>query len=350
MRPTTDPAADSYDALLVVSFGGPEGPDEVMPFLRIVTRGRGIPDERLAAVAEHYHLFGGVSPINAQNRALVAALETELASTGPALPVYWGNRNWHPFLADTLRQMAADGVRRALAFVTSAYSSYSGCRQYREDVARARSEVGETAPQVEVIRRFYNHPGFVEPVTDLTQQTLDQLPPERRAAARLAFTAHSIPTAMAAASGPAGNGYATQLADTARTVVERLAKPHEWDLVYQSRSGPPTQPWLEPDVVDQVEAVAAAGVRDLVLVPIGFVSDHLEVAFDLDIEARQRAESLGLNLLRAPTVGVHPRFVAMIGELVRERTVPGAPRPACGSLGPHPDRCPEHCCPAPQRR
>lgn len=349
MPPTTNPATGGYDALLVVSFGGPEGPDEVLPFLRIVTRGRGIPDERLAAVAEHYHRFGGVSQINDQNRALVAALENELSASGPALPVYWGNRNWHPFLADTLRAMAADGVRRAVAFVTSAYSSYSGCRQYREDLARARAEVGESAPELDVLRRFYNHPGFLEPVAELTRHTLAQLPADRRAAARLAFTAHSIPTSMAASSGPEGNGYPTQLAETARLVVQRLAEPHAWDLVYQSRSGPPSQPWLEPDVIDHVDAVAAVGGRDLVLVPIGFVSDHLEVAFDLDIEARERAEARGLNLLRAPTVGVHPRFVAMIGELVRERTVPGTPRPACGWLGPHTDRCPAHCCPAPHR-
>lgn len=338
-----------YDAVLVVSFGGPEGPEDVLPFLRTVTRGRGIPDERLAAVAEHYHHFAGVSPINAQNRALVAALEAELAASGPALPVHFGNRNWHPFLADTLRAMATAGVRRAVAFVTSAYSSYSGCRQYREDIARAQAEGGDGAPQVEVLRRFYNHPGFLEPVTELTRAALAQVPAERRAAARLAFTAHSIPVTMARTSGPDGNGYPTQLADTARVVVTGLDAPYDWSVVYQSRSGPPPQPWLEPDVGDFLDAVAAAGARDVVLVPIGFVSDHLEVCYDLDVEAARRARELGLNLVRAATVGTHPRFVAMVGALIRERLTPGAPRPALGRLGPHPDQCPLDCCPAPRR-
>src|SRR5450756_150116 len=197
--------------------------------------------------------------------------------------------------------------------------------------------------------RFYNHPGFLEPVTELTRAALAQVPAERRAAARLAFTAHSIPVTMARTSGPDGNGYPTQLADTARVVVTGLDAPYDWSVVYQSRSGPPPQPWLEPDVGDFLDAVAAAGARDVVLVPIGFVSDHLEVCYDLDVEAARRARELGLNLVRAATVGTHPRFVAMVGALIRERLTPGAPRPAQGRLGPHPDQCPLDCCPVPRR-
>jgi ferrochelatase len=328
-----------YDALVVVSFGGPEGRDDVLPFLENVTRGRGVPPERLREVAAHYLHFDGVSPLNAQNRALVAALRAELGAHGPALPVYWGNRNWHPFLADTLRRMATDGVRRALAFVTSAFASYSSCRQYLEDIARARGEAGAGAPDVDKLRLFWNHPGFIEPMTERVEEALGALP----AGAHVAFTAHSIPQAMAE-----GSAYPHQLAAACALVVERLATPPPWRLIYQSRSGPPTVPWLGPDIGEHLEALHGDGVRDVVVAPIGFVSDHLEIRWDLDTQAAARARALGMGFARAGTVGTHPRFVAMIRELVLERTA-GAPRRALGREGPAPDECAADCCPAPLR-
>jgi protoporphyrin/coproporphyrin ferrochelatase len=332
-----------YDAFLLVSFGGPEGMDDVLPFMERVTAGRGIPRERLLQVSEHYRLFDGVSPINGQNRALLAAIEAELAAHGPRLPVYWGNRNWHPLLADTLRRMADDGVRRALAFVTSAYSSYSGCRQYREDLARARAEVGPGAPEVHKLRVFHDHPGFVEPNAANVRAALARIPDERRAGAHLAFTAHSVPLSMATTSD-----YEAQLRETAALVSERLGGDHPWELVWQSRSGPPTQPWLEPDIVDHVEALHAAGATDVVVAPIGFVSDHMEVVYDLDTEAAARARELGIHLVRADTVGTAPAFVAMVRELVLEELEPGTPRRALGT-GPRTDTCTADCCPAPAR-
>jgi ferrochelatase len=330
----------SHDAIVLVSFGGPEGMDEVLPFLDNVLRGRNVPAERKREVAHHYERFGGVSPINAQNRALIAALRAELEAHGRSLPVYWGNRNWHPLLADTLRTMAADGVRRALAFVTSAYSSYSGCRQYLEDLARARAEVGPAAPALDKLRVFYNHPGFVEASADRVSAALDALPTPGRERAHLAFTAHSIPAAMARACD-----YEVQLRETCRLVAERV--PHAgWALVYQSRSGPPGQPWLEPDIGDHLEALARDGVRAVVVAPIGFVSDHMEVVFDLDTEAREHAARLGLDFVRAGTVGTHPAFVRMIRELIEERLDPAAPRRALGDHGPRADECAPTCCPA----
>src|SRR3990172_830062 len=328
---------DTWDALLVVSFGGPEGMADVMPFLENVVRGRNVPPERLRAVASHYAHFGGVSPINAQSRALAAAVREELLRHGAGLPVYWGNRNWHPYLADTMRTMAAGGVRSALAFVTSAFSSYSGCRQYLDDIAQARAEVGEGAPHVDKLRAFYNHPGFVEPEVELAAAALERIPPGRREAARLVFTAHSIPRAMAAECE-----YEEQLGETARLVAEGLGR-RDWRLVYQSRSGPPGVPWLEPDIVDHLHALAAEGGRDVVVAPIGFLSAHIEVLYDLDFEAKGRAVALGLNLVRAATVGTHPRFVTMIRELVEER-LGRTPRLSTGRRGPAPDTCPEECC------
>jgi ferrochelatase len=329
-----------YDALLVVSFGGPDGPDDVIPFLENVLRGRNVPRERMLEVAEHYYQLGGRSPINDQNRRLVAAIERELAAHGPPLPVYWGNRNWHPLLADTLRKMSADGVRRALAFVTSAFSSYSGCRQYREDIARAQQEVGPAASHVDKLRMFFNHPGFIEPTIEYTRAALEQVPAERRAAALLVFTAHSIPLAMAA-----GCCYEEQLRESCRLVAEGVGR-GDWRLVYQSRSGPPQQPWLEPAIGDFLERCQVSGVRcpDVVVVPIGFISDHMEVLYDLDIEARQTCQRLGINMVRAATVGTHPRFVRMIRELVEERTSDSPERLALGTLGPSHDICPEDCC------
>jgi ferrochelatase len=342
------------DAVLLVSFGGPEGPDDVIPFLENVTRGRGIPRERLAVVGEHYLRFGGVSPINEQNRALLAAIRADFAAAGLDLPVYWGNRNWDPYLAEALREMAHDGVRRALAFVTAAYSSYSGCRQYREDLAAAQAEVGARAPSIDKIRHYFNSPGFVEPMIDNTVAALASLPSHVSAGARLAFTTHSIPLTQADTSGPTGNAYVIQHREVARLVADgvshRIGRDIAWDLVYQSRSGPPSQPWLEPDIEDHLRIEQKRGVPGVVMVPIGFVCDHIEVAWDLDTEAVKVAAEIGLPVARAATVGTDPRFVAMVRELVCERLENrrAAERRALGELGPSWDVCPVECCPNPR--
>lgn len=327
-----------YDAILVLSFGGPEGSDDVMPFLENVLRGRNVPRERMAEVAHHYELFGGVSPINQQNRDLIQALRAELDANHIALPIYWGNRNWAPMLPDTLRLMAADGRRHALAYITSAYSSYSGCRQYLEDIARAQAEVGERAPMVSPLRKFFNHPAFIAANADHLRAALDQVPADRRAGTALVFTAHSIPESMARTSA-----YERQLREASRLVAGAVGHP-QWDLVYQSRSGPPSQPWLAPDICDHLRSLAARGVTDVVVAPVGFLSDHVEVLYDLDIEARAVAQSLGLSLVRAPTVGVHPAFVGMIRELLVERLHEGTERRALGTLGPSRDVCDAECC------
>jgi ferrochelatase len=328
----------NYDALLVVSFGGPEGMEDVMPFLSNVLRGRNVPEARMREVAHHYELFGGVSPINGQNRRLIAALERELEENGPRLPIYWGNRNWHPLLADTLRRMRDDGIKNALAFITSAYSSYSGCRQYREDVERAREAVGEGAPRVEKLRAFFNHPGFVGPNVSNLRAALAQIPEARRAAARVAFTAHSIPEVMAA-----GCEYERQLLETCRLVAEGAGRAN-WRLVFQSRSGPPTQSWLGPDICDHLRGLKESGASDVVVAPVGFISDHMEVLYDLDTEARRLSEALGLNMIRAATVGARPEFIKMIRELILERLDASAPRRALGQLPPSHDVCPVDCC------
>ena len=345
--------ASPYDALLLVSFGGPEGPDDVLPFLENVTRGRAIPRERLLEVGEHYLGFGGVSPINAQNRALVTALEKDLAVNDIDLPVYWGNRNWEPFLTDTFARLAEDGVIRVLAVLTSAYSSYSGCRQYREDLAAAAAPLGDRAPAVDRVRHYFNHPGFVEAMVTSTVGALEQLPASVRDEARLVFVTHSVPVPMDESSGPDGHAYGSQHRDVARLVTAGVAAvtgaDHELDLVFCSRSGPPSQPWLEPDVNDHLESLVAGGVPAAVLVPIGFVSDHMEVKYDLDTEALQTAGRVGLPVTRAATVGTDPVFVAAVRELVLERAavVRGeAPvRRALGELGPSHDVCPAGCCP-----
>lgn len=331
----------NYDAILIVSFGGPEGMDEVMPFLENVLRGKNVPRSRMEAVAHHYEMFGGVSPINAQNRELIAALTKELDEDGPRLPIYWGNRNWHPMLADTLRQMGDDGVKQALAFVTSAYSSYSGCRQYREDIARAQSEVGDRAPRVDKLRVFYNHPGFIEPNVENLRAALDQIPASRRPEARIAFTAHSIPATMAA-----GCNYEAQLRETCRLITEQLRDVDQdrWRLVFQSRSGPAQQAWLEPDICDHLRELKERGVTDVVVAPVGFVSDHMEVLYDLDTEARTLAEEIGLNMLRAATVGAHPAFISMIRELIVERISENPDRRALGLYSASHDVCPADCC------
>ena len=348
---TTD--TSPYDAFLLVSFGGPEGPDDVLPFLENVTRGRGIPRERLLEVGEHYLGFGGVSPINAQNRALLAAIEADFAAHGVDLPVYWGNRNWAPYLTDELARIVDDGHRRVLALFTSAYSSYSGCRQYRENLADAVAPLGDRAPHVDRIRHYFNHPGFVESMVASTVAALEKLPADVRDEARLVFVTHSVPLAMDDGSGPEGHAYTTQHRDVARLVTAGVAATtgidHRLDLVYCSRSGPPSQPWLEPDVNDHLEAVVRDGAPAAVLVPIGFVSDHMEVRYDLDTEALATAERLGLPVTRAATVGTDPRFVTAIRELVLERAavVRGEQpaRPALGELGPSHDVCPAGCCP-----
>jgi protoporphyrin/coproporphyrin ferrochelatase len=344
----------AYDAFLLVSFGGPEGPADVMPFLENVTRGRGVPRERLAAVAEHYYAFGGVSPINQQCRDLLAAVRADLAASGLALPVYWGNRNWTPYLTDVVRAMADDGVRRAVAFVTSAYSSYSGCRQYLDDIERARAAAGPDAPRIDKIRRFFNHPGFIEPFADNARAALATLPAEVREEAHLVFTAHSVPVAMAEASGPVkesrkvgGGRYVAELTEASRLIAERIwPGRHPWSLAYQSRSGSPSVPWLEPDVGDHLGDLAKSGTRAVVVIPVGFVSDHMEVRHDLDLEAAQVAGSLGLAFARAATPGASPRFASMITDLVRERmALPASPPPAAlGTMGAAAQDCPADCC------
>jgi protoporphyrin/coproporphyrin ferrochelatase len=351
------PDPSPYDALLLLSFGGPEGPDDVVPFLENVTRGRGIPRERLREVGRHYFLFDGVSPINAQNRALLDALRTDFARAGLGLPLYWGNRNWAPYLTDTLREMVRDGHRRILVLTTSAYASYSGCRQYRENLADALAALedeGLPLPQVDKLRHYFNHPGFLEPVTDGVLDALGRLPGPARAGAHLVFTTHSIPTAAAETSGPDGGAYVAQHLDAARTVAEavraRTGEERPWELVYQSRSGPPHVPWLEPDVSDHLEALHAQDAPGAVLIPIGFVSDHMEVRYDLDTEAKATAERIGLPMTRSATVGADPRFAAAVRELVVERAAAvrgeDPARCALGALGPSHDVCPAGCCPA----
>ncbi|PJF40746.1 MAG: ferrochelatase [Phototrophicales bacterium] len=304
----------SYDALLVVSFGGPEGMDDVIPFLENVLRGRNVPRERMMEVVEHYRHFDGISPINAQCRALIAALHDEFDAHHLDMPIYWGNRNWKPMLTDTLQQMADDGVQKVLAFITSPYSSYSSCRQYRHNIADALAQVKGDAPEVHIMRKWYNHPGFIEPIVEYVQTALEEIPKTRRDAAQLVFTAHSIPTAMAES-----NRYQAQLLEVARLVAEKVERSN-WRLVYQSRSGPPSQSWLEPDIGDYLRELGTNGVEDVVVVPIGFISDHIEVLFDLDHEAQEIAHEVGINMIRAATVGTHPAFVSMIRELIDERT------------------------------
>lgn len=315
-----------YDALLVVSFGGPEGMDEVIPFLENVLRGRNVPRERMLQVARHYEMFGGVSPINQQNRNLVAALERELDQNGPKLPIYWGNRNWHPLLPETLTRMAKDGIRNALAFVTSAYSSYSSCRQYRQNINDAQAAIGPAAPSVEKLRTFYNHPLFIQANIDHIRAALAQF--EDRGSVNLVFTAHSIPESMAV-----NCDYAAQLAEVGVLIAHAL-EIKNWQLVYQSRSGAPAQPWLGPDVSDHLRALHREGVRNVVVAPVGFVSDHMEVVYDLDVQAQKVAQELGMKMVRSATAGTHPAFVKMIRELMLERIENKVPQNICA-----PDCC-----------
>lgn len=334
---------EDYDALLLLSFGGPDGPEDVLPFLLNVTRGREVPPARLAEVAEHYEHFGGTSPINAENRLLLSSVRQDFAEHGVDMPVYWGNRNWRPYLADTLSTMAADGIQRALAFVTSAYSSFSGCRQYLEDVERARTVVGKGAPAVDKLRQYFNHPGFVAANADAVRDALALVPTSRRGTTRLIFTAHSIPVSMARESGPDGDLYVRQLLEAAQLIAADMPG-MGWDMAWQSRSGGAQVPWLEPDVNDWLGQLARAGTTDVLVSPIGFVSDHLEVTWDLDTEAAATAAGLGLGFTRAATAGRDPRFVAMVRELVLERSAAAVRRCALGEMGPAHDRCPVGCC------
>jgi protoporphyrin/coproporphyrin ferrochelatase len=332
----------SYDALLLVSFGGPEGMEDVIPFLENVLRGRNVPRERMIQVAHHYELFGSVSPINEQNRKLISALKTDFEANGLRLPIYWGNRNWHPLLPDTVQEMADDGIKHALAFVTSAYSSYSSCRQYRQNITDAQATVGSNAPQIDKLRAFYNHPLWIEVNVESIRLAIGNLihpkiHSNKDSSLHLVFTAHSIPESMAV-----NCEYASQLNETARLVADSL-EIQNWQLVYQSRSGAPNQPWLGPDICDHLRELKTNGVSDVIVAPIGFVSDHMEVIYDLDIEAKRVASEIGLNMVRAATAGTHPAFVQMIRELILERTDGIAPR-ALGTRGPGHDVCPVDCC------
>jgi protoporphyrin/coproporphyrin ferrochelatase len=360
----------AYDAFLLLSFGGPEGPDDVLPFLENVTRGRGIPAERLEEVAEHYNAFGGVSPINAQCRDLLSAAGTAFKAAGIDLPLYWGNRNWHPFIEDTVRQMKADGVQRAVAFVTSAYSSYSACRQYLDDIDRTVAAIGPGAPRIDKIRPYYNHPGFIEPFAASVEDAIASLPAQAQSRARLVFTAHSVPVGMATSSGSVSKGtavpgavggrYEAELREASKLISERVRGGSlPFDLVFQSRSGPASSPWLEPDVVDHLAALAEGTLVNgeplpegppsaVVVAPVGFVHDHMEVVHDLDVEAAQTAASLGLPFARAKAPGPTPRFAAMVAELVAERVSGAAPQ-ALGSFGlgafaDGAEACPFDCC------
>ena len=324
----------TYDALFVVSFGGPNRSEDVMPFLENVTRGRNIPRDRLEQVAEHYHHFGGKSPINEQNLALIAALKEELARRGHVLPVYWGNRNWFPLIPEALEEMKQAGIGKAVAFFTSAYSSYSGCRQYRENLLAAQESVGEGAPAIDKLRVFFNHPGFLEPMAAGLKHAWETLEP-----ARVLFVAHSIPVGMAQ-----GCRYEAQLQEASRLCHELSGVQAPWELVYQSRSGSPSQPWLEPDICDRIQALHDEGVKAVIIVPIGFICDHLEVLYDLDTEARELCERLGMGMIRVATVGTDPRFVSMIVDLIEERSGLREEKVALGVLGPSHDVCPVNCC------
>ncbi len=327
-----------YEAILMMSFGGPEGMEDVMPFLDNVLRGRNVPEERKKEVAHHYEQFGGVSPINRQNEALRDALIPALRARGIDLPVYLGNRNWKPFVGDVVRTMQENGVKKFLAFVTSGFSCYSGCRQYREDMMRACAELGDKAPAFDKIRVYYNHPDFIAVTATEWRKALKHFPPERQDKVFTAFTAHSIPQAMADRCA-----YEAQLLNAA-TLTAEAAGISDWKLVFQSRSGPPSQPWLGPDICDFIRERHAEGLRELIIHPIGFISDHMEVLYDLDHEAQELCEELGIQMARAATPGIHPQFVAMIAELIHERIDPSISKRAIGERPPNHDVCPTDCC------
>ncbi|MDG1896692.1 MAG: ferrochelatase [Fuerstiella sp.] len=333
-----------YDALLFVSFGGPEGPDDVIPFLENVLSGKNVPRARMLEVAEHYNHFGGISPINEQCRQLIKALSAELEHHNIDLPIHWGNRNWKPMLADTMGELKQAGVRRVLAFVTSAYSGYSGCRQYLENIKAAQTAAGATDVEVHKLRVFYNHPNFVEVNALNVQAAISALNSAPDQDVHVAFTAHSIPNSMADTSD-----YVQQLTETCRLVAEHLQLPaNRWSLVYQSRSGRPQDPWLEPDICDHLRELATAGVQRVVISPVGFLSDHIEVLYDLDDEAKTVCDEIGMQMSRAATPGTHPLFVQMIRKLIQER-LQQTPRECAGQFGVSHDECAPDCCPAPRR-
>jgi len=333
-----------YDAILFLSFGGPEKREDVIPFLENVLRGKPVPRERLLEVAEHYYHFDGISPINEQCRVLIAALRQELDAHNIDLPIYWGNRNWDPYLNETLIQMKRDGVERALAYVTSGFSCYSGCRQYRENIAAALQQPEAVGLQIDKLRVFYNHPDFIAVVSEQVREALQQFSDDTRESVHVAFTAHSIPLSMSTTSD-----YEKQLRESCRLVAEQLRLPaSRCKLVYQSRSGRPQDPWLEPDIIDHLRESNAAGVTNIVISPIGFLSDHMEVLYDLDDEARRFCESSGIRMVRAGTPGNHPQFVSMIRKLIEER-IHGTARECVGHFPANHDVCPIDCCPAPTR-
>lgn len=333
-----------YDALIVVSFGGPNSNDDVIPFLENVLRGKAVPRQRLLEVAEHYYHFGGKSPINEQNLALIEALKHELKKQSISLPIYFGNRNWTPYIAEVLQEMKEHGVKRALAFFTSGFSSYSGCRQYREDLSKAQHEVGEGAPKIDHLRKFYNHPSFIEAMAHLTQKKQAELTTQGKANNKTLFVAHSIPQSMAHHSD-----YEAQLQESSRLIAE-MAELSDWELVYQSRSGAPQDPWLEPDICDRIDELPDEGYKAVTVVPVGFISDHMEVLFDLDTEAVERAAELNLEIARVATVGTHPKFIEMIGELIAERLGLQKEKRAIGLYGASSDYCPANCCLYPRQR
>ena len=338
LRSEHDDEAQRYDALLIVSFGGPEGPADVEPFLDRVLRGLPVRPETRAAIVKRYERFGGVSPINAATREFIAALRRELDSHGPALPIYWGNRNSEPLLGETFRQMEGDGVRRVLVYVTSVFASYSGCRKYREDLYEAAAAL-ERPPIVDKIRLGFNHPGYIAAVAERVQEAFATLPAARHANTPILFTAHSLPESMARHAR-----YEAQLLQACQLVGDALER-RRWQLVYQSNNASyGREPWLGPDIAAALRAVQEEGATDVVVVPIGFVADHMEIVLDLDVEAADVAREIGLNMVRAGTVGSHPAYVGMVRELICERLTAEPVRRALGSLGPSHDRCPVDCC------
>ncbi len=330
-----------YDAFLLISFGGPEGKEEVIPFLQNVLAGKNVPLERMQTAAEHYYRFDGISPINRETRRLIATLKPKIELSGLSLPIYWGNRNWHPLLPDTLQQMANAGIKKAIAFVTSAYSSYSSCRQYQDDILRAQAKVVGIVPEIVKLRPFFNHPGFIKANADNLRATLELLSPQKREKVKVAFTAHSIPKIMAD-----GCNYEQQLQETARLVMSASNSTNDWQLVFQSRSGPASQPWLAPDILDYIKEIKTTGATDLIVVPIGFICDHMEIIYDLDFEAKNLCTTFDINFLRVPTVGIHPDFINMIVQLTEERVLGSQDKLALGNYGPLPDLCPPNCCPS----
>jgi ferrochelatase len=353
---------DAYDAILLVSFGGPEGPDDVMPFLENVVHGRGVPKERLVAVAEHYLKFGGISPINTQNKQLISALQSELVARDIHTPIYWGNRHWRPFLTDAISEITAQGHRSILAILTSAYSSYSGCRQYREELANAIIENnGEALTTIDKIRPYFDSPGFILPFVDGIVDAANDLHAEdpSRTGLKVLFTTHSIPNSMSASSGPPDvqgfeeGAYVAQHQNVAKIIIElveaRGREVQSWELVYQSRSGPPHIPWLEPDINDAIRRAHDEGFTSVVIVPIGFISDHMEVVWDLDNEALATCADVGIRARRVATPGTDHRFIQSLADLVVEK-MGGAPAPALSKIGPWPAPCMPGCCPNPREQ